>query len=357
MNVLNIVYNFTTGGVERLLIDVANKLAEKGHKSIVCIINDCYEQKLVDQFNSKVKVIHLKRSKIRKIGYLKQILNIIHSENIEAVHVHQGTLMSFYMLLKLLCPKVRFYFTVHDTYIFSDLKKKDRKISNIICSRLIAISDAVVDDIKKYGVDEKKIKRIYNGVDFKKFTPVIKEKGSVINIVNVARFFPEKKGQDILIRAAAILKAKGYCFKVIFAGGELNKSSAEIPKMKKLAKELNIENEVEFLGNVDNVPKVLAQADIFCIPSRYEGFGISAVEAMAMGLPCVASDIIGLNEVVNDSALGELFTMGDEDDLADKLMYVIENYEKYSADEISSNVIGRFSIKKMADELIDTYNS
>lgn len=356
MNVLNIVYNFTTGGVERLLIDVANELAQKGNKSVVCIINNCYEQKLVAQFNSNVKVVHLKQSKLRKIDYLRQILNIIHSEKIDAVHVHQGTLMSFYALLKLCCPKVRFYFTVHDTYIFSDLSKKDRKLSALICSKLIAISDAVVDDIKKYGVKSKKIKRIYNGVNFEKFKFVKKEKNSIINIVNVARFFPDKKGQDILVKAAAILKEKGYKFKVFFAGGELNSQSNEIPKMKEFASKLNLENEIQFLGNIDNVPELLSKADIFCIPSRYEGFGISAVEAMSMGLPTVASNIVGLNEVVNNESLGKLFNMGDENDLAQKLMYVMDNYEKYSPEDISANVRSRFSIENMVSELLETYS-
>ena len=55
------------------------------------------------------------------------------------------------------------------------------------------------------------------------------------------------------------------------------------------------------------------------IPSNYEGFGISAVEAMATGLPCVASNIVGLNEVVDDSRVGKLFEVGNEIDLANKL--------------------------------------
>lgn len=76
---------------------------------------------------------------------------------------NQGNLMPFFLLIKTACPDVTFYFTVHDTYIFSsDLNEMDRKIANLICKRIIAISDGVVKDIRSCGIKKEKIKRIYN---------------------------------------------------------------------------------------------------------------------------------------------------------------------------------------------------
>ncbi|MDD6644493.1 MAG: glycosyltransferase family 4 protein [Oscillospiraceae bacterium] len=360
MNVLNVFYTFNSGGVERLGIDVSNQLAHSGNSAHLCVISDSYSQGLLDQLSDDVH-LHLlkKKGKIRKLGYLKQLISIIDSEKIEAMHVHQGVLMSFYLLIKLLRPKLRVYFTVHDTYIFSELPKKDRLLSRVVCKKLIAISDAVVEDILKNGVSKDKIVRIYNGVDFSRF-PVQsrnRDKERPVTIANVARFFPNKKGQDILIKATSILKNKGVSVRVIFAGGEVSESIGEMDRMKELAKTLGVSEEITFLGDTKDVPAVLNQADIFCIPSRYEGFGISAVEGMASGLPCVASNIIGLNEVVNSSKLGELFEAGNENDLADKILYVINHIDDYNGEEIAKNVRDRFSIEHMGNELLNTYKN
>ena len=308
MNIINVLYTFNAGGVERLAIDVSNQIVKSGNKAYLCIISEDYSENLLKQLSEEVQLCLLKKEeRNRKLAYLKQIITIIDKYEIDVMHVHQGTLMSFFFIVKCLRPKLRIYFTIHDTYIFSDLSKKDKYLSKLICNKFICISDAVVNDVKKYHVLEKKIVRIYNGVNFSRFQLINNEKlNNVTTIVNVARFFPEKKGQDLLIKAVGILKKRGFNVKVFFAGGEINETAKEIPRMKKLANQLKIEENVCFLGTVENVPELLQSADIFCIPSRYEGFGISAVEAMATGLPCVASNIIGLNEVVNDKKLGEL---------------------------------------------------
>ncbi len=357
MNILNILYTFYSGGVERLAIDVSNELVREGHSAHVCVISEKYSEELLAQLDKKVEVHLLERQgKNRKLGYLKQLFQIIDNRKIDVIHVHQGTLMNFFLLLKALRPRVKFFFTVHDTFIFSDLSRMNQRISALICKKLVAISNAVVDDICKNGVQKKKIERIYNGVNFSKFDEMAApEQKDFYRIVNVARFFPEKKGQDILIEASAILKRKGIPVRVCFAGGELSESTHYIPDMKQYAAELDVTDNIEFMGNVNDIPGLLKTADVFCIPSRYEGFGIAAVEAMGMGIPCVASNIVGLNEVLNDSALGLLFDVGNAEDLAEKLEYVITHRAEYDAEKIANNVRSRFSIEAMAQRLVDIY--
>lgn len=357
MNILNILYTFHPGGVERLAIDVSYEFAREGHNSHICIISEDYSRELLTQLDSKVE-LHLlvKQKRNRKLGYVRQILQIIDSGKIEAIHVHQGTLMNFYFLIKLLRPRVRFYFTVHDTFIFSNLSRMNQRLSVMLCEKLIAISDAVLEDILKNGVQRERIERVYNGVNFCKFKELAApEKKKFYRIVNVARFFPEKKGQDILIKASAILKRKGIPIQVCFAGGELSESTHYISDMQQYAAELDVADCIVFLGNVTDIPKLLKSADVFCIPSRYEGFGIAAVEAMGMGIPCVASNIAGLNEVVNDEALGLLFEVGNAEDLAVKLEYMIANRAEYRAEEIAENVRSRFSIETMTHQLLSIY--
>ena len=360
MNILNILYTFNPGGVERLAIDVCNEMARTGNNVHLCVISDNYTESLLAQLRSSVVQHRLtKATRMRKLSYLKQVLQIIDHDKIEAVHIHQGTLMPFYTVVKLLRPKVRFYFTSHATYIFSELSPKNQRLCRMVCNKIIAISDAVEDDILSCGVGSSHVSRVYNGVNFSKF-PLFNrrtEAGRILEIVNVARFTPEVKGQDILIKAAAILQKRGYKFHLSFAGGEITSEGQEIPKMKSLAQELGVAEHISFLGNVTDVYGLLKKADLFCIPSRCEGFGISAVEAMGTGLPCVASDIVGLNEVVNDPALGLLFEADHAEDLADKLETMINHIHDYSPVEIAENVRSRFSIESMASDLLAVYRS
>lgn len=357
MNVLNVLYTFNSGGVERLAIDVSNEMAKQGHGVHLCIISEDYDQCLIQQISKDVNLHLLKKEKkYRKFNYLLQIIKIIDCCKIDVIHFHQGTLASFYFLLKCSRPKVRFYITIHDTYTFTQLMRKNQYLCRAICRKIIAISDAVAEDIAMNAVPKDKIRRVYNGVNFTRFPLVERGRPSdTMRIVNVARFYPPKKGQDILIKAGTILRSKGYKIELIFAGGTLQGHDNEIEKMKALANELNITSSVKFLGNVTDVLGVLREGDIFCIPSRYEGFGISAVEAMGTGMPCVASNITGLNEVVNDRAFGELFESENEVDLADKLMYMIDHIDSYRADEISSAIKLRFSIENMVESLIRVF--
>lgn len=359
MNILNVVYTFNSGGVERLVIDVSNRIVCQNQNSYVCIVSDKYSESLVRQFNHKVKLIFSKKkNRFRHISFLLQLNKIIRENHIQVMHVHEGNFMSFFLLLKIMNPSLKVFFTVHDTYIFSELSRKNRLIASFVCTKIIAISDAVRADILKNGVTQKKIIRIYNGVNFNRFDVEKRHKSELpIILTNVARFFPEKKGQDIFIRAAAILKSKGYDIKALFAGAPITNDGKAIKDMHKLCADMGVEEIISFLGNIDDIPKLLEQTDIFVIPSRYEGFGIAAVEALAMGIPCVASDIEGLNEVVNSSELGEVFAAGDEKELADKLEYVINYLHTYNPLLISENIKKRFSIESMVEQLITIYNT
>ncbi len=85
------------------------------------------------------------------------------------------------------------------------------------------------------------------------------------------------------------------------------------PDLERLAAELKIVERVRFLGNRSDVPDILAAADIYIQPSRWDGFGIAALEAMAAGLPVVVSNVPGLRDVVGDAGL--LFEAGSVSEL------------------------------------------
>ena len=104
---------------------------------------------------------------------------------------------------------------------------------------------------------------------------------------------------------------------------------------------------------MEDVPGFLSKVDIFALPSRSEGFGISLIEAMVMGIPCVASRLEGPVEVLQDGKYGALFTADCSEDLAQQLRHIIENYHAKKAAAVDSitYVKQHYNIQTMCDQL------
>jgi glycosyltransferase involved in cell wall biosynthesis len=123
----------------------------------------------------------------------------------------------------------------------------------------------------------------------------------------------EQKGQDHLLRAVSKL-SDGHRYRVLFAGdGPLLHETAL------LAEELGMADRVRFLGQVSDMPGFYEHLDILAVPSRWEGFGRIAVEAMASGVPVIGSDVPGLDEVLRVSEHNAMCAVGDSTRLAQLL--------------------------------------
>ena len=111
----------------------------------------------------------------------------------------------------------------------------------------------------------------------------------------------ELKGIDFLLSAAAVLRREFPGLRVEIAG-----SGPQHEKLGKMATQVGLGGQVKFLGWIDNLNSVLPRWDVFVMPSLEEGFGIAALEAMAAGLPVVATSVGGLPELIEDGKTGWL---------------------------------------------------
>jgi glycosyltransferase involved in cell wall biosynthesis len=169
------------------------------------------------------------------------------------------------------------------------------------------------------------------GIDLERFPFVERESRTPVTIGAVARLSPEK-GLEYLLRAVAALRDRGLDLHVVLAGDGPSRGELE-----SLARDLRLH--VEFAGEMahEAVPDVLRRLDIFAMPSTWEGFGVSALEASATGLPVVASDIHGIPDVVRDGVTGFLVPPRDVDALAD----VIERVARDATLRRTLGVAGR----------------
>lgn len=169
-----------------------------------------------------------------------------------------------------------------------------------------------------YMPEGKPVSVIPYGIDLAAFDPMLHERParpSRVVVGTMSRLSPEK-GLDHLLRAVGMLRDRGEHVDVVLAGDGPSRAPLE-----SLAAELALGDRVQFVGEVahEDVPGVLAGFDVFAMPSTWEGFGVSALEASAMMLPVVASDVHGIPNVVVDGQTGLLVPPGDAAALADAI--------------------------------------
>ncbi|NCC85775.1 MAG: glycosyltransferase family 1 protein [Clostridia bacterium] len=161
------------------------------------------------------------------------------------------------------------------------------------------------------------------GVDTREFAVAPEPDGSPV-IILVARMLWDK-GIGEYVEAAQILKARGRLVRMLLVGAPDDQNPASIPI--KTLNEWNASGVVEWLGHRNDIPKLLGQSHIVCLPSYREGLPKSLLEGLAAGRPLVTTDVPGCREAVQDGANGFLVPAKDARSLADALEKLILNHE------------------------------
>jgi glycosyltransferase involved in cell wall biosynthesis len=162
------------------------------------------------------------------------------------------------------------------------------------------------------GLHAGKLVTIHNGIDLSRFTFTGPRPNSPA--VTVGRISPEKD-LATLLRASAIVVAQEPCFRLHIAG-----DGPCVAELKRLREELGLHNHVEFLGQVNEVPRLLSTASLFVLSSLTEGISLALLEAMACGLPAVATRVGGNPEVIADGETGLLVSTHAPAQLADAIL-------------------------------------
>lgn len=348
MKVLYLINNLDGGGAEKLVSELVSLLNKKIHIDIVLLNNENgkYFKKLKSQgINISVLSLHKYSTKI-----IFKLIRHIKNNNYDVIHVHlfpslyYGAILSFF-------SKNRFIFTEHST---SNKRRKlliFRILDTIIYNRyetITCISDATKVNLSNFLLSTKKLnlRVIPNGIPL----PVNAKPRNItsmnsINLIMIGRFeYP--KDQETVIKA---LKHLPKNIELFFAGTGKNENYC-----KKLTKSENIEDRVHFLGFVNDINKLLVDMDIAVLSSHYEGFGMAAVESMAIGVPTIVANVPGLVNVISNGGL--LFEKGNPIDLANKVTKLIYNKRMYNS--ISKKGIKRaklYDINRISNSYLSLY--
>ncbi len=218
---------------------------------------------------------------------------------------------------------------------------------------VVANSHAAARQLEAEGLPPSRVRIIPNGVSVDRFTPRELSGRPVTTILTVANLRAEK-AHEVLLAAAAELRPRHPHLRFLIAG-----DGPRAHELRALAGSLGVDAQVTFLGHREDVPALLAAADVFVLPSRSEAFPNSAIEAMAAGLPLVASRAGGLLDLVDDGRTGLLVPPDDHGALAAALESLMLSPARAAALGAAAReeVSRRYSFDRMVRGFEDLYLS
>lgn len=265
------------------------------------------------------------------------------------------TITSFAAVITKRFHKKKIITSLHGSDIF--LATKLPFIKNITkfildnSDKIFCVSQAIKDQILLLGYKKNNIKVLPNGIDLKQFTKTTPSKKNQLLFVGS---LTKNKSVDTLINSFQLIhnEFSDFTLQIIGNGPEEN-------NLKRMCGELNLENKIYFLGslNKDQVIDFMKSSYLLILPSIKEGFGVVILEAMAVGLPCIASRTGGILDIVNESR-GCLFDVGDSHQLYSCIKDLIVDKSKYEI--ISENcklfVRNNYDWEKLILKYINEFN-
>jgi len=347
---IGIVCYPTFGGSGVVATELGKGLAKKGHQ--VHFITYTQPARL-DFFNENIFYHEVNIASYPLFQYppyesalAGKMVDVVKYEKLDLLHVHYAIphATSAYLAKQILKGhgiNIPVITTLHGTDI--TIVGKDASLAPVVTFS-INESDGVTtvsEDLRKdtYGAFEirKEIEVIPNFVDLERFKKQPKEHFKRIIcpndeklLVHTSNFRKVKRIEDI-IKVFAKLK-KQIPSKLLLVG-----DGPERGPMEQLSRDMNLGEDVRFVGKLDAIEEVLSVADLFLMPSEKESFGLAALEAMACEVPVISSNTGGLPELNVQGITGYLSNIGDVDDMVKNALYILqdENLATFKANALT----------------------
>ncbi len=326
--IIHMIPTLNMGGAETMVKDYALLLDKEQFEVIIVSLDKRYHsvnEEILEQAGIRViylsemryggdKKLNVFQKMIRKIARYIDLRMLIKTEKPDVLHMHLD-IGNYIKIIPAKAWGIKLLYTVHNVpERFFDPSGEDREkysaykeIKRLITNeglRLIVLHKGMEEPLKKMFNTDKVI-TVNNGVNLGNFRRELYNKSETRRELGIAEDallvghvgrFHEQKNHELIIRVMnELLKKEPNSHLLLIGSGPLqNKIEREI-------KELGLENNITILQNRNDVPELMAAMDVFFFPSRWEGFGNVMIEAQNMGMPCVVSDKIHPNVIVNEN--------------------------------------------------------
>ena len=339
-NVLHIINDLKLGGAQKLVSDLIIGSKNELNSSIIILdsSNSLFDKLLTE---NGIKITSLFPLSFKNFYEIFKLL-----KNADILHVHLFPCLYLFAFIP-----IKKVFTEHNTWNRRRKYHLLKYVEKFIYSKydgIVSISNNTKEALKLWlgGIPAKFDNVVYNGIDLDKFT--VKPLGESGHTIGMMGRFSAQKDQETIIRA---LKFLPETYTIKFAGsGEL------INESKILTEELNLNDRVEYLGQISNIENYLNSIDLYIQSSHWEGFGLAPLEAMSKQIPTIGSNVKGLDEVIGDSVY--LFSKNDPEELANSILKIYESTDSFiNAQKYSFSRAKQFSITKTTEKYLQIYSS
>jgi glycosyltransferase involved in cell wall biosynthesis len=363
---LHIITSIDNGGAENHLYDLISHQLQTYKVFLIYFKGSDYHRNNLEHKGVKVfRVNFINKNIIFFVINFFVILKIFKKTRPDIVHCHLWISELYGLILKLIFRKSFFLVvTKHlDSFIFEgSFGRKiffkgiflERIIFNYV-DQLIFISKAVKNFfLHSININRQKYSTIYYGVNFDKFRKYnrkesiyLKKKLNINNktiIVGCVARHVEQKSLDIILKSFSLFVKRNHKIKIkliMIGKGHLEKN------LKQLAKNLSISNKIIWISNTNDIHLYYNIFDILCLSSKYEGLGLVLLEALASGVPVLATRSGAIPEIVKNKINGYLVRHGDIENFSKRISDTLKLSTDIKFKKYVSNMENLFSLKKV----------
>ncbi|MDP4093041.1 MAG: glycosyltransferase family 4 protein [Bacillota bacterium] len=360
LNVLQLMYNWGKGGYESYAINLVKKLHNRECKFYIAYSETLPMPEIVESLG--IETFHIPMKSPYDMPAARKVAKLCNKLSIDAVHTHFIRERYVAAFSRILGNKSRLIYTSHVVVPKSPALKVTNRLVSGLEHKIIAVCLAGREQMLEEGLNPRRIKVIHNGVNIEYWkeqaASTIREEFGIADdefVITTTGRFNEEKGHLFLIESIKALNEltgkNGMQFRFLLAGdGDL------LEECKKLANDLDISDKIIFTGFRTDIRNILHGSDLYVSPSRTEALSMSIIEALACGLPVVATDVGGTSEVINDeNDCGMLVPYGNSTQMAASIMGLIMDEKLYR--HLKANAFKTSSEKFNLDNTIkETYN-
>ena len=366
--IAHVIHRFDVGGLENGLVNLINNIPDSTYQHVI-VTMDGYNPEFAKRLNKNVPIYSVDKAPGKDIGVYFRLWKLFRDIKPDIVHTKNLSGIEAQVPAFLAGVGSRIHsehgWDIHDPK--GDVKKYQliRRVIGVLIQRFIPLSSELESYlINKVGISSGKVNRICNGVNLARFVNdgaqavpnfPFSENDIVFGCVGRLEAI---KGHSFLIQAFALLLANNPAYKAnvrLCIVGE----GSERAKLEQLIKEHNLTGLCWLPGAREDVPAMVSKFDVFILPSLAEGISNTILEAMAAGLPVVATDVGGNGDLVSNGTTGKIIASQKPEDMA----LAIRDYIEQPTLALSQGEAGKkratehFSLDTMVEKYTTVYHS
>jgi len=354
IKIMQIMPNFGLGGAEIMVENLSKELTRDGYDVCIVSLYDFHSAITERLEENYIRLLYLGKKKGFDIRMIFKLYKLFKKEKPDIIHTHRYAIL--YAAIAAIFAKVPVKIHTIHNIACKEVGFIKRKINYFFYQYFKVIPVSISPEVKKsvvkeYRLPDEQVMMIHNGIDFREITPKEEygiEKG-MIRIIHIGRFSEQKNHIGLIESFKIVHDSVPSTILKLIGAGDLEKI------IKDKIKELELEDSIELLGLKSNVYPYLNESDIFVLASFWEGMPISLIEAMATGLPIVATAVGGVQDMIDDGKTGLLVDVN-TDQISAALHKLIEDGNlRMKLGNAARDASVRYSSQEMAKEYESLY--